>query len=166
MGILQVRILEWVAMPSSRGIFPTRGSNPGLLHCRQTVASEPLGREAQGEELGGSITDQGSWPSSTSRSSGKALLGLMCWQPGGRERKQVTDSFVCSPKRGQTHSLYGVRVEVCPGVRLEGWLRWSAHSSVGLCAGSMHNTLLLIPIPTFCSQIFRNGSWVFLSFCI
>ena len=30
----QARILEWVAMPSSRGIFPTQGSNPGLLHCR------------------------------------------------------------------------------------------------------------------------------------
>ena len=26
-GILQVRIQEWVAMPSSRGIFPTQGSN-------------------------------------------------------------------------------------------------------------------------------------------
>ena len=26
-GILQARILEWVAMPSSRGIFPTQGSN-------------------------------------------------------------------------------------------------------------------------------------------
>ena len=34
MGILQVRILEWVAMPFSRGIFPTQGSNPGLPHCR------------------------------------------------------------------------------------------------------------------------------------
>ena len=33
MGILQARILEWVAMPSSRGSFSTRGSNPGLLHC-------------------------------------------------------------------------------------------------------------------------------------
>ena len=30
-GILQARILEWVAMPSSRGIFPTQGSNPSLL---------------------------------------------------------------------------------------------------------------------------------------
>ena len=30
-GILQARILEWVAMPSSRGIFPTQGSNPRLL---------------------------------------------------------------------------------------------------------------------------------------
>ena len=29
------RILEWVAFPFSRGIFPTQGSNPGLLHCRQ-----------------------------------------------------------------------------------------------------------------------------------
>ena len=32
--ILQARILEWVATLSSRGIFPTQGSNPGLLHCR------------------------------------------------------------------------------------------------------------------------------------
>ena len=31
-GILQARILEWVAMPSSRGIFPTQGSNSSLLH--------------------------------------------------------------------------------------------------------------------------------------
>ena len=33
-GILQARILEWVAMPLLQGIFPTQGSNPGLLHCR------------------------------------------------------------------------------------------------------------------------------------
>ena len=30
-GILQTRILEWVAMPSYRGIFPPQGSNPHLL---------------------------------------------------------------------------------------------------------------------------------------
>ena len=29
--ILQAKILEWVAMPSSRGIFLTQGSNPHLL---------------------------------------------------------------------------------------------------------------------------------------
>ena len=29
--ILQARILEWVAMPSSRGFFPTQGSNQSLL---------------------------------------------------------------------------------------------------------------------------------------
>ena len=36
-GILQARILEWVAIPFSRGIFPTQGSNPGLLHCREIL---------------------------------------------------------------------------------------------------------------------------------
>ena len=33
-GILQARILERVAFPFSRGIFPTQGSNPGLPHCK------------------------------------------------------------------------------------------------------------------------------------
>ena len=32
--ILQARILKWVALPLSRGIFPTQGLNPGLLHCK------------------------------------------------------------------------------------------------------------------------------------
>ena len=36
MGIFQVRILEWVAMPSSR-IIPTQGSNPGLPHYRRIL---------------------------------------------------------------------------------------------------------------------------------
>ena len=36
-GILQARIPEWVAMPSPRGIFPTREQNPGLLNCRQIL---------------------------------------------------------------------------------------------------------------------------------
>ena len=31
--ILQARILEWVAFPFSRGLFPTQGWNPGLPHC-------------------------------------------------------------------------------------------------------------------------------------
>ena len=36
-GILQARILKWVAIPFSRGIFPTQGLNPSLLHCRQIL---------------------------------------------------------------------------------------------------------------------------------
>ena len=36
-GILQARILEWVAIPFSRGIFPTQVLNLGLLHCRQIL---------------------------------------------------------------------------------------------------------------------------------
>ena len=29
-----VKVVEWVAFPFSRGIFPTQGSNPGLPHTR------------------------------------------------------------------------------------------------------------------------------------
>ena len=40
-GIFQARILEWVAISSSRGIFPTKGLNLGLPHCRQTLYPLP-----------------------------------------------------------------------------------------------------------------------------
>ena len=36
-GILQARILEWVAFRFPQGIFPTQGSNPGLLHFGLTL---------------------------------------------------------------------------------------------------------------------------------
>ena len=37
LGILQARILEWVAFPFSRGIFLTQGSDPCLPHCRSIL---------------------------------------------------------------------------------------------------------------------------------
>ena len=42
-GIFSARILEWVALHSSRGIFPTLGSNPHFLHYR-FLTTEPMGR--------------------------------------------------------------------------------------------------------------------------
>ena len=36
-GILQTRILEWVAISLLQRIFPTQGSNPGLKHCTQIL---------------------------------------------------------------------------------------------------------------------------------
>ena len=36
-GILQARILEWVAFPFLQRIFPTKGSNSGLQRCRQIL---------------------------------------------------------------------------------------------------------------------------------
>ena len=36
-GILQARILEWVAMPSSKGPSGSQGLNPGLPHCREIL---------------------------------------------------------------------------------------------------------------------------------
>ena len=48
-GILQARILEWVAVTSFRGSYPTQGSNPSLLHLLHWQAGfflplEPLGK--------------------------------------------------------------------------------------------------------------------------
>ena len=40
MRIFQERMLEWVAIPFSRGIFPTQGLNPGLPHCRQILSHQ------------------------------------------------------------------------------------------------------------------------------
>jgi len=37
LSILQARILEWIAMPFSRGIFSTQGWNPGLPLYRQIL---------------------------------------------------------------------------------------------------------------------------------
>ena len=44
-GILQARILEWVAMPFSRGICPIQELNRSLLHCRRIlILSKPPGK--------------------------------------------------------------------------------------------------------------------------
>jgi len=45
MKTLQARKLEWVAMPSSRGIFPTQESNLGLPHLQvDSLPSEQPGK--------------------------------------------------------------------------------------------------------------------------
>ena len=36
-GILQARILEWIAFTLLQGIFPTQGSNQGLLHWKDPL---------------------------------------------------------------------------------------------------------------------------------
>ena len=44
-GILQARILVWVAFLFSRGFFSTQGSNPGLLHLLvDSLPAEPQGK--------------------------------------------------------------------------------------------------------------------------
>ena len=48
-GILWARVLEWVVIPFSRGIFPTQGLDLGLPHCRRILyhlshQGNPLGR--------------------------------------------------------------------------------------------------------------------------
>ena len=40
-GILQARILEWVAFPFSRGIFPSPGTEPMSTALRANLPAEP-----------------------------------------------------------------------------------------------------------------------------
>ena len=56
MGILQARIWEWVAMSFSRGIFPTKGSNPCLLHWQSnSLTLSHQGRPQNSTNLGKSF---------------------------------------------------------------------------------------------------------------
>ena len=80
------------------------------------------------------------------------------------EWEQVTVSIACSLRWGWAGSLYGVRLGVGPGVRLEGWLRWFAHPLGGAECRGMRSALLLLLTAHFCSWLFRSGSWVFLVF--
>ena len=76
------------------------------------------------------------------------IQARLYWGPAAVARGGSTNSFPwllahCSllPERVQACSLYGVRVGMCPGVRLEGWLRCFAHLfSGGVCRG--HELLL------------------------
>ena len=47
-GIFPARVLEWVAISFSRGVFLTLGSNPGLPHWRQMLY--PLSHQGSPEE--------------------------------------------------------------------------------------------------------------------
>ena len=57
--ILQARILEWVVISFSRGIFPTQGSNFGLLHCRGILYH--LSHHFLREKSEGFETEEGRW---------------------------------------------------------------------------------------------------------
>ena len=64
----------------------------------------------------------------------KALLGPLLHQG---EREQTTGSLACLLCKEQgACTLYGVRIEVCSGVRLEVWFRGFAHPLCGnVCRG-------------------------------
>ena len=73
-GILQARILEWVAFPFSiEKAFPTQGLDSGLPHCRQILAF-PGGSD--GKQFACNTGDQGSVPGS-GRSPGEGNGNLL-----------------------------------------------------------------------------------------
>lgn len=58
----------------------------------------------------------------------------------------------------QSGFLYGVRTGECPGVRPEGWLRWSAHPFGNVCRGHAQ-------YPTFAPGSSEVGVGFLWSFC-
>ena len=52
--------------------------------------------------------------------SGKALLGSLLQQVGASSSRSLAHSLA---ELGQAGSFYGLRIGVCPGLGLEGWLR-------------------------------------------
>ena len=73
LGILQTRILEWVVFSLSllQGIFPTQGSNPGLLHWRRILYQ--LSHRGSPR-----ILEWVAYPFSSGSSQPRSRIGLSC----------------------------------------------------------------------------------------
>ena len=67
-GILQARILEWVAISFYRGSSLTQGSNPGFPHCRQILYHLPLSARSDDSETPSHNLSPHLTPLSTSQS--------------------------------------------------------------------------------------------------
>ena len=86
LGIFQARILEWVAISSSRGIFPTQGSNSRVLHWQlDSLPLSHLGRDILGDaESGRKASNYFSWilggwegESSSSKNNGEKTASVL-----------------------------------------------------------------------------------------
>ena len=89
-GILQERILEWVAMPSSRGIFPTQRWNP-RLHVSFTGQLGPLPLA----------------PPWKHNPTDLQLITTPFGKPGGKSQLEVTER---KPQIPRYHGPYPVRL--------------------------------------------------------
>ena len=84
-----------------QGLFPTQGSNPGLLHCRQTLPQEPLGKflRSCGTFWQGQSPSPARPPTQQrggrSREGGRPLIGggLVRGRGGGRVQRPLKKSL-------------------------------------------------------------------------
>ena len=80
MGVLQARILEWVAVPSLQGIFPTQELNPGPARCRQILYCPSHQGSPRILEQGACPFSKGSsWPMNRTRVSCIAGRSFTSW---------------------------------------------------------------------------------------
>ena len=73
-GILQARILEWVAMPSSRGSFP----NPGIKPSSFTLQADSLLPEPWGKPKNIGFLNRVAYPFSRGTSQPRNRTGVSC----------------------------------------------------------------------------------------
>ena len=114
-GISQPRILEWVAIPFSRGIFPTQGSNQGLPHCRRILyclshqGSPGLVYltlyQRKGEDAGGDHPDPKKVGVGFSQSGLKTKGGLVALSTRLQKNAPFKCEFIILEKISVLHSL-------------------------------------------------------------
>ena len=102
LGILQARILEWVAISFSR-YLPTQGLNLGLLHCRQILYR----LSHQGSQSGSS---KNSWLNSGCILRVEPIWFLNGFNVGVDEEREVKGTSLEVQCSNSTLPLQGVRV--------------------------------------------------------
>ena len=78
-GILQARILEWVAFPFSRGIFPTRDLTRSPTLQMNSLPAEPQGSPRILEWVAYPFSRRSSWPRNQTRVSCIAGVSFTNW---------------------------------------------------------------------------------------
>ena len=115
-GIFQIRILEWVAISFSRGIFPTQESNRGLLHCSQRESERAL--EKMGMSRGSEGGQRRLATGHRVQSSGRLTDRFRAGSPGAMHRHAVQPA-----RRTRSSALCGREPwAVVAGARSEGAL--------------------------------------------
>ena len=109
-GILQVRILEWVTMPFFR--FPTQGSNPSLLHCRQIL--DCLSHQGSPKNH---ICHPGVWNGKSTDRPFLAKLSKVCLSfqmASGNKNLPWSQQYSMEMKRLWTHQIPALSVNMSP----------------------------------------------------
>ena len=138
-GILQARILEGVAFPFS-GIFPTRGSDPGLPHCRQILYQLSHKRSPR-------VLEWVAYPFSSGSSWSRNPTGVSCIAGGLFANWAM--------RKGLVSSIPFSSSCFCPVWPL------SSHSHGPRCPSS---TVHLLPLPSLSCLILKP--WIQASSCL
>ena len=154
LGILQARVLEWVAMSSARGVFPTQGLNLGLLHCRRILhhLSQILWEVRTRTEfcLNPGSASQGVWPAHAGPDPGQDSSGDGPQCRGRRSsfrRLSPPPPLVpaphldcLSPRVGESFLLPS---RVCLAEAPSAAIGWNSHPSPSVCGPALSTGLCL-----------------------